>query len=127
MKPLRQESLAATSALRGEFVQGGGDANKFDAAMNKVSITQEAMTIAAKNLEKATREFGKTQLETGLAVAGFVGTAIQAVSSLRGFKEGAATLSPLLAKVGKAIAGTTGPQSYWLQELEHWQPVSLVL
>jgi hypothetical protein len=99
---------AATAALRGEFVQGGGDANKFDAALNKVSISQDAMTIAAKNLEKATREYGTTQLETGLAVAGFVGTAIQAVSSLKNIKDGAKTLSPLLGAIGKAMAGTTG-------------------
>ena len=99
---------AATAQLRAEFVAGGGDANKFDAAINKVATTAEAQELATRNLEKATRNFGQTQLETGLAVAGFVGTAIQAVSSLKNIKEGAATLSPLLAKVGKAMAGTTG-------------------
>ena len=101
----------ATSALRGEFVQGGGDANKFDAAINKVSITQEAMTIAAKNLEKATREFGKTQLETALSVAGFVGTAIQAVSSLKGIKEGAMKVAGPLKKLASGLAeGKTGAE-----------------
>jgi hypothetical protein len=98
----------ATQRLRAEFVKGGGDANKFDAAMNKVAITQDAMTIAARNLEKATRTFGQTQLETGLSVAGFVGTAIQAVSSLKNIKDGAEqaakAFKPLITAI-KPIAG----------------------
>jgi hypothetical protein len=95
----------ATSALRNEFAKGGGDVNKFDTAINKVALTQDAMTIAAKNLEKATREFGQTQLETGLSVAGFVGTAVQSVSSLKNMKEGATTAGTAFKGIGKALAG----------------------
>ena len=99
------EVAAATAALRGEFVKGGGDANKFDAALNKVAITAEAQRIATANLEKATRAFSQTQLETGLSVAGFVGTAVQAVSSLGKMKEGATTAAAALKGIGTSIAG----------------------
>ena len=97
------EVAAATAALRGEFVKGGGDASKFDAALNKVAITAEAQRIATANLEKATRAFSQTQLETGLSVAGFVGTAVQAVSSLRGMKEGATATLKGFQGLGTAI------------------------
>ena len=97
------EVAAATAALRGEFVKGGGDATKFDAALNKVAITAEAQRIATANLEKATRAFSQTQLETGLSVAGFVGTAVQAVSSLGKMKEGAQAALKGFQGLGTAI------------------------
>ena len=43
----------ATANLRGEFVKGGGDANKFDAAINKVSITQDAHDNSSKESGKS--------------------------------------------------------------------------
>ena len=100
---------AATAALRAEFVAGGGDANKFDAAINKVGTTTEAQELATRNAEKATREFGQTQLETALAFAGFVGTAVQAVSSLNNIKAGAAKLAPLFKTIGTALTTGLGP------------------
>ena len=49
---------------------------------------------SGKELEKATSEFGQTQLETALAFAGFVGTAFRLYHSLKSMKEGATNLLP---------------------------------
>ena len=78
---------------------------KFDSALNKVKITGEAQAIATKNLEKATRNFGQTAVDTGFSIAGLVGTGIQAVSSLGKMKEGALTAATAFKGIGTAISG----------------------
>jgi hypothetical protein len=99
---------AATAALRAEFVAGGGDAAKFDAALNKMTNSTKGAEIAAKSAEKAQRTFSQAALDTGLSVASLVGQSVSAVAALKDIKAGAEKLAPIFKAVSAAIKPIAG-------------------
>ena len=102
---------AATAALRAEFPAGGGDVAKFDAAINKMTNTQESAELATRSAEKAQRTFSQTALETGLSVASLVGQSVSAVAAIKDIRAGAEKLGgPLKKLAGVFTEGKTGAE-----------------
>lgn len=91
----------AVTNLRAAFAAGGGDVNRFDQALGKVSTTAQNVQIKTDALGKALRGLTMAKIEVPFAIAGLAGTVIQATSALK-------DLSPQLMKIGQAL-GLAGP------------------
>jgi ABC-type transporter Mla subunit MlaD/rubrerythrin len=92
------EVAAATAALREQFAAGGGDIEKFDAGINKLTLALDKMRLSMDTSDKAQRGFNQTMLELPTNIVALVGGMIQAGASM-------GTLAENAKKVGAALKG----------------------
>jgi hypothetical protein len=103
----QEEVTAATAALRQEFAQGGGDVEKFDAAVNKMTLTLDKVQTSMATAEKAQRGFNMTAIELPISIAGLAGSIVQAVASADKFKDALTGVKTAITGISFASVATS--------------------
>ena len=98
----QEEVAAATAALREQFSAGGGDIEKFDAAVNKMTLTMDKVQTSMATAEKAGRGLNMTMIELPIQIAGLGGSIVQAIASADNFKNALGGIKTALTAISFA-------------------------